>query len=570
MTPILSSSYRLGRSLAGSDWHRAALIRLGLPLAALVPPLAEGDLWIQHPLTSVVNLLIDVGLIGAGALMSADAEQRVTGWILIASGVTHPLGWADEWPWGPWPLYSAVFGYLWLTLAAWASLRFPQPRMTKHGRRFIAVLTVWLIGIPVAEVCVGRPAWVGDTNVGPSAWWPYLWPDRRVFDIVSGTFTVGAALLAIWYLLLLADRLRADGRRDRAVRLPVVAAGALTAVASVAVQAVTTIIGPREELFAVGGMAELMIPVAFLVAFGQQRLNRLSRLVTVLDGTDSAVPLLRQLLRHSLGDPNLELQVWSQAAGSYLPVDGGGADMTGRAAVTVTGKDGRPLAILLLGPDAARGGTLLDAAMVMTRLTLENLLLSQRLLAAGYEARQLIAADLHDGAQNQLCALRLALSKLPEAAPEELPALVDQAEALADEALRELRDLAHGVYPHTLTHAGLGPAIEEMADRLDQLVTLTVPETRLPPGVEKTVYFFVCEALTNVYKHAGTDLVTVLVTAVEGVVTVEVRDHGIGGARADGSGIAQLRDRVEAFGGRLDLTSDFGTGTHLIAVIPCA
>src|SRR5580704_13506295 len=135
MTPILSSSYRLGRSLAGSDWHRAALIRLGLPLAALVPPLAEGDLWIQHPLTSVVNLLIDVGLIGAGALMSADAEQRVTGWILIASGVTHPLGWADEWPWGPWPLYSAVFGYLWLTLAAWASLRFPQPRMTKHGRR---------------------------------------------------------------------------------------------------------------------------------------------------------------------------------------------------------------------------------------------------------------------------------------------------------------------------------------------------------------------------------------------------------------------------------------------------
>jgi signal transduction histidine kinase len=225
--------------------------------------------------------------------------------------------------------------------------------------------------------------------------------------------------------------------------------------------------------------------------------------------------------------------------------------------------------MLLLGPDAARERTLLDAALVMTRLTLENLLLSRRLLTAGYEARQLIAADLHDGAQSQLCALRLALSKLREAPPEGLPALVDRAEGLADEALRELRDLAHGVYPYTLTHAGLGPAVGETADRLDLIVTLTVPDRRLPPEVEKTVYFFVCEALTNAYKHSGTDQVTVVVTTVNGLVTVEVRDHGVGGAHVDGSGIAQLRDRIEAYGGRLDLASEVGAGTHLTARIPC-
>ena len=343
----------------------------------------------------------------------------------------------------------------------------------------------------------------------------------------------------------------------------------LTAVASATVGAVTALAGPRDEIFAVEGMAELMIPIAFLVAFGQQRLNRLSRMVTVLDESDSPVPLLRQLLRHNLGDPALDLAIWSQTSRSYIAFDGGNINQPLRRAVKVTGRGGRPLAALLLGPDAARERTLLDAALVMTRLTLENLLLSQRLLTADYEARQLVAADLHDGAQSQLCALRLALSKLREATSQELPLVVDQAERLVHEALRELRDLAHGVYPHTLAHAGLGPAIGEKADLLDLIVTLTVPERRLPPEVELTVYFFVCEALTNVHKHADTEQVTVLVTIVDGLVTAEVRDCGTGGADANGSGIAQLRDRIEAYGGRLDLTSEAGLGTHLIARIPC-
>jgi signal transduction histidine kinase len=146
---------------------------------------------------------------------------------------------------------------------------------------------------------------------------------------------------------------------------------------------------------------------------------------------------------------------------------------------------------------------------------------------------------------------------------------VETADRLVVNALRELRDLAHGVYPHTLTHAGLAAAIEETADELDLIVHLTAPEHRLPATVEKTAYFFVSEALTNAHKHAGTIRLQVDIRQSEGVVIAEVRDDGTGGADGDGPGLARLRDRIEAHGGRLEISSPCGTGTHVVARIPC-
>ncbi|MCW2864812.1 MAG: hypothetical protein JWP48_6520 [Actinoallomurus sp.] len=560
------------RAAGGQRWKPVA-VQAALVLAVLVPGIAEGGLWVRHPLTTVVNLVVSAGAIGAGALLAGDAEQRVTGYVLIASGVARPLRWADEWVSGPGPLYSAVFGYLSIVLTAWALLRYPSSAMGRRRRRFMVVMTAWLIGVPAIQVCVGRPQWVGETNATSATWWPYLWPNSAVFDVVSNVLIAGCALLAIGFLALMLWTVRVGGRRERAVRLPVAAAGMLAAVVSGVVVVITSVIGPHEEVFAIQGMAQLGVPIAFLVSFAQQRLTRLSTLVSVLDNAEPTTRLLRQLLRHNLRDPNLDLLVWSDADKGYLTVDGAPPDAgprpPNRRAIKVTGREGRPLALLVVDADAAGDDGLTDAAVAISKLALENLMLSRRLLTADYDARQLLVADLHDGAQKDLCALRVALSKVGYAEPAQLPELLDTADKLVSNALQELRDLAHGVYPHTLTHAGLAAAIEETADGLDLIVHLTAPDHRLPATVEKTVYFFVSEALTNAHKHAGTIHLQVGIRQSGGVVTAEVLDDGTGGADGDGPGLGRLRDRIEAHGGRLHVSSPRGTGTHVVARIPC-
>ena len=87
--------------------------------------------------------------------------------------------------------------------------------------------------------------------------------------------------------------------------------------------------------------------------------------------------------------------------------------------------------------------------------------------------------------------------------------------------------------------------------------------------MEKTIYFFVNEALTNAHKHAGTIHLEVDVRQAGGTVVAEVRDDGTGGADGDGPGLARLRDRIEAHGGRLHIHSPRGTGTRIVARIPC-
>src|SRR4051812_463194 len=233
MTVALSSLWA-GRfqATARPDGRRLkpVAVRAALVLAVLVPGLAEGGLWVRHPLTTVVNLLVAAGAVGAGALLAGDVQQRTTGHVLIASGVVRPLGWADEWVSGPGPLYSAVFGYLSITLTAWALLRYPGPALGRFRRRFMMMLAGWLIGVPAVQVCVARPQWVGDTNATSATWWPYVWTNRPMFDLVSNLLMVGSALLAIAFLALMVRQVRVGGRRERAVRLPVAAAGMLAAV----------------------------------------------------------------------------------------------------------------------------------------------------------------------------------------------------------------------------------------------------------------------------------------------------------------------------------------------------
>jgi signal transduction histidine kinase len=194
-----------------------------------------------------------------------------------------------------------------------------------------------------------------------------------------------------------------------------------------------------------------------------------------------------------------------------------------------------------------------------------------RVLGAADEARRRVVRDLHDGAQehlvNTIVTLKLAKRALGHDDAEAQP-LVARALGQAEEANAELRELAHGILPSVLTQGGLEAGVDALASRLDVPVTVDVVTPRLEPGIESSAYFVVAEALTNVVKHAQAHSAEVKASVQNGELRVEIRDDGVGGARADGVGLVGLQDRVAALGGRLEVDSAPGVGTVVAAILP--
>ena len=196
-----------------------------------------------------------------------------------------------------------------------------------------------------------------------------------------------------------------------------------------------------------------------------------------------------------------------------------------------------------------------------------------RIVEAGDDARMRLERNLHDGAQQRLVslslALRLAQARLRDDPDGATELLTGAAEELTH-ALDELRELARGIHPAVLTDRGLAAALEALASRAPLPVELdTKLDERLPGPVEAAAYYVVAEALTNVAKYAEASAVEVRAQRQNGRVVVEVADDGIGGANPGvGSGLRGLADRVEALDGQLEVVSPPGVGTTVRAVIP--
>ena len=129
-----------------------------------------------------------------------------------------------------------------------------------------------------------------------------------------------------------------------------------------------------------------------------------------------------------------------------------------------------------------------------------------RIVEAGDSERRRLERDLHDGAQQRLVTLSLALAMARDRAAQADPALgalLESASKEAREAIVELRELARGIHPAVLTQTGLAGAVQALAERSPVPTTITeVPPQRFPAAIEATAYFVVSEALANVAKHA--------------------------------------------------------------------
>ena len=196
-----------------------------------------------------------------------------------------------------------------------------------------------------------------------------------------------------------------------------------------------------------------------------------------------------------------------------------------------------------------------------------------RLVAASDTARRRITRDLHDGAQQRFVTtiinLQLADQKW-ESAPQRAKELLGLALRDAKRGIEDLRDIVAGIHPAILTQRGLAAAIDALAARLPIPVQLDMPDYRLPAPIEASAYFFCCEALTNVVRHAHATSAWVRVDVENDRCYVEVRDDGIGGARprSEASGLNGLFDRIGALNGTVDITSPAAGGTVLRASIP--
>jgi len=196
-----------------------------------------------------------------------------------------------------------------------------------------------------------------------------------------------------------------------------------------------------------------------------------------------------------------------------------------------------------------------------------------RIVSAGDEARRRFERDLHDGAQQRLVSLGLKLRDAQAAVPVDLESVRRLMSEIVDglvDASKDLQDLSRGIHPAVLSRGGLAPALKTLVRRSTVPVQFDLGvEGRLPDCVEVAAYYVVAESLTNAAKHARASEVTVKVDTDGDDLRLSICDDGAGGADArTGSGLIGLRDRVEALGGRLRVSSPVGSGTSLVATIP--
>ena len=192
----------------------------------------------------------------------------------------------------------------------------------------------------------------------------------------------------------------------------------------------------------------------------------------------------------------------------------------------------------------------------------------QRLVSAQDEERRRLERNLHDGAQQHLVALKVKLGlaeMLTGREPDRARATLQELKGDADEALETLRDLARGIYPPLLAERGLVTALEAQARKATHPVTVDAGGIgRYPQDVEATVYFCVLEALQNVQKYAHATQATIRLHEDHATLRFMVEDDGCGfdvAHAARGAGLTNMTDRLDALGGRLEVSSVAGRGS---------
>jgi signal transduction histidine kinase len=315
--------------------------------------------------------------------------------------------------------------------------------------------------------------------------------------------------------------------------------------------------------------------------------------------TEDVLPRMAEIVRASTGAD--VAQVWIHVRGEIRPVAASPSDtplgeaieagpdelppFDGRRAFAVRDR-GELLGALTVSMPAAEplskdGEQLVTDLASQAGLVVRNVRLIEelqesrrRIVTAQDERARKLERDIHDGAQQQLVALSVKLGlaeQLVSRDADKTTRLLTELKADAADALENVRDLARGIYPPVLADHGLGAALEAQARKSPVPVRLSANGSgRYPTEIEAAVYFCCLEALQNIAKYAEANDATIRLGRSNGDLTFEVTDDGRGfdPATIEGSGLTNMRDRVEAVGGALDVSSTPGSGTTIRGRIP--
>lgn len=579
------------------------LARLGLlPLGVAFALGAEWVRLIGHwPLVLVLaDLAPGLAFLVAGQIAWARRPGNRIGPLLMLTGFAWYVGTYQASSHATISGLAYAFQGYYDALLAWLVVAYPSGRLRwRSSRLVVAAFLVTLATRTVIRLALYHPvAAYGDLS-DPAVALRYV-ADVTLRNDVDILFRVAIACIALGVLILVVARFRSEGPAGRQIAGPILLGGLAVAAGIVAEfwsGFVPTATGP--DRFALANVGEYLtvvtatvVPVGFVVGLIRDRLSRgsVADLVVQLSEAPEA-PRLRDILSRALGDPSLEVAYAVSGTSTFLdaagrPIHLPPADSLDRA-VTRLERDGQPIAALIHDPAISERQELVTSVAAAARLALENERLQAavraqledvrasraRIVEAGDAERRRVERDLHDGAQQRLVTLALALqvarARVTTADPS-LLATLERASAELDAALAELRELARGLHPSILVEEGLAAAIESLAERTPVPVELDVVEERLPAQVEATAYFVVAEALANIVKYANATQVRITVDRRDGVLTVEAVDDGMGGADpAKGSGLRGLDDRVAAAGGRFSVTSPPLGGTTIRVEIPC-
>jgi signal transduction histidine kinase len=557
-------------------------VALAYAVGALVVALGPGEFTTyagRSAPAAALAVIAGLALFVGGLVMTYRRSTLRLGQLALIAGFLWFAPFWVGWAGGP-PLVRSIgmvfAGFLFPVLVHLV-LAYPTGHLQSRAARAL-VAVVYLEAILSA---VGR-ALFRDPFVDPGCWdnctdnvflvrsIPGIARGIQAVDVLVVAVAAGAlAILCLWRLLV------ATGPARQA-NWPMSVAGIVLAIAtaahSIALSRATE--DPVDPAFLLIFMVECgaVVLVGGSLQWNALRAREQQRSVGRIVANLGEAPTpgsLESALARAVGDPELRIAYWLSASGRYVDSHGGGvAEPAASAGRTLTSlvRDGQLVAVVSHTASAAELEPELGAAI---RLALDNErlqaeILSQlvdlrasrtRIVETGDAERRRLEHDLHDGAQQRLLALsydlRLAGAGARADGDAQAASLLAEATAEAQAALRDLRELAHGIYPAILTESGLASAIATLADAAPLPVEIleTLLEDRYAAPVETAIYLVAAEAIEDAGAREASHVTLSLVRDDDRIV-LEAADDG----SARTSLMVHLADRVGALGGSLEVT----------------